>query len=187
MQPSHALPSIIFVAFILFALYRRFRRSIGRQKVHRKWFIARIILLVFSGCVIVATSLSAVGPLPLVGALIGFGVGAAAALYALRLMEFERDEDEVYFTPNPYIGLALSALFIARLVYRFVFQGLLTSNSAPLPLTPSSSPPAGVSDPGIQQAFDPITVSIIFVLFGYYVFYYLGILRQSRELEEREG
>jgi uncharacterized membrane protein YeaQ/YmgE (transglycosylase-associated protein family) len=116
----------IIGAFVLFALYRRFRRTVGRQKVTTKRFIFRTVLLGVGGSALLASLLAGAGLLPLIYALVGLGVGAGATLYRLRLTEFERaPEGGVYFTPNLYLGLAVSALFVGRLLYRFVFPALV--------------------------------------------------------------
>jgi cytochrome b561 len=73
--------------------------------------------------------------------------------------------DGRFYTPHTYIGVAVSALFVGRLLYRFltVYDGALPSNGFP----------------GSYQG-NPFTLAVFGVVVGYYVFYYLGVLQRTR-------
>jgi hypothetical protein len=66
------------------------------------------------------------------------------------------------------MGLAVTALFVGRLIYRFlsVYDGTM---------------PAGAAARGFgaYQA-NPFTLAVFGLLVGYYVLYYLGVLQRTR-------
>ncbi len=175
---SGAATAVLVVLLILFAMFRRLRRLIGRQKlsVGRLWF--RIALFAVIGAVVLVSSV--VHPLALLASVVGLLVGAVLGWLGLRMTSFEQRPDGVYFKPNPYIGFAVFALFLLRLVYRFV-------EVAPMIRSASAAHPSGSLDAynpyGYEQfTTNPLTAAIILVLFGYYVFYYAGLLWRNREL-----
>lgn len=69
--------------------------------------------------------------------------------------------------PHTYLGLTLTALFLIRLVYDF----MLFRQDASLPS-------AGVGSVTFHES--PLTLAVSGAFIGYYIAYYLGVLRRSR-------
>jgi len=155
------LPTALLAPLIAFALYRRFTRTFGRQLLRVRRMVFRLVLL--SVVCVVLLVFSHTGPMlgaALAGALVGLGLAALA----LRHTRFEVEADAVFYTTNGWIGLAVTALFLARLAARLV---ALHAQQAP----------------SIQRS--PLTLAITFVMAGYYLFFYGGVLRRSRSMAMR--
>jgi hypothetical protein len=81
-------------------------------------------------------------------------------VYGLRLTKFEQTAQGLFYTPNAHLGIALSLLFIGRLIYR-AFQIYLS-----------------VGNPSLHDfTRSPLTLAIFGTLAGYYVTYAIGLLR----------
>ncbi|MDR3417665.1 MAG: hypothetical protein P4L83_15920 [Nevskia sp.] len=97
------------------------------------------------------------------------------ALLSLRHTRFETREAQRYYIPNLYIGLAVSALFVARIAYRFaVIYPKLNQAGA------SQDPRAVLASLGSAQTLP--TLALLGVVLGYYASYYGGVLLLSRRL-----
>lgn len=165
--PAH--PSLVvyagIAALVVWRLYSRTRRMIGRQKMsnRRTW-----IRIIFFSVLIAALLLgSAVHPMHAAALLGGIAAGAALGWYGIRLTRFERTPEGLFYTPNLHLGIALSALFIGRLVYRGV---LLYSASA------------SNTFPSAEFSGSPLTLLIFGILAGYYVAYAIGLLLWRRRV-----
>ena len=104
------------------------------------------------------------------GALLaGIAGGAVLGLFGLRYTKFEVTPQGRFYTPHTYIGIAVTALFVGRLLYRFleVYNGVI---------------PAAAAGRGLANAYrhSPFTLAVFGVLVGYYVLYYLGVLQRTR-------
>jgi hypothetical protein len=161
------LPTIIFVPLVAFALYRRVKRSFGRQRVAPKRMIARIILLSVLSVAFLASMPTARG---VTGAAVGTAAGVVLAIYALKHTQYDVTSTGRGYTPNPWIGLVVTALFLGRLGARMfsIYEARV--------LDPSATP-----NPSIQRS--PLTLGIFFVMATYYVAYYAGVLRKARGLD----
>jgi hypothetical protein len=158
---------IMMGAFILFAIYRRVRRNIGRQPVQPMRMRSRMILLSVIGALI---TLGATRDMNLLGAMLaGIAGGAALGWFGLQHTKFEKTEQGDFYTPHTWIGLAVSLLLLGRIAYRFIV------------IYPSLNA-AAQADQNPFAAFQrsPLTLAIFGVLIGYYVFYYAGVLRTSK-------
>ena len=158
---------IIMGAFILFAIYRRVRRNIGRQPVQPMRMRSRMILLSVIGALI---TLGATRDMNLLGAMLaGIAGGVALGWFGLQHTKFEKTEQGDFYTPHTWIGLAVSLLLLGRIAYRFIV------------IYPSLHE-AAQADQNPFAAFQrsPLTLAIFGVLVGYYVFYYAGVLRRSK-------
>jgi hypothetical protein len=170
MTPTALMPAL-FVPLMLFALYRRFRRNFGRQSIQRKRMTFRIGMFCI---VLVLFLMSAVHQMNLlIGAGIGLVLGGALAVLGLRLTKFELAADgQEFYTPNSYIGIVLTAVLVGRLVYRFVVLQPVMAAPHPVPMN---------ADPFAQLAQSPLTLGIFTLLIGYYLVYYIGILREGQK------
>lgn len=143
----------------------RFRRNVGRQTLRPRRLITTICIysvlsvLIGAGALLTSSNLFVFGGL-LVGVLLGAGMG----LYGLHLTRFEPTPSGLFYTPNPYMGVALTTLLVARLAYRAMVLS-----------TPASRANA-------PHAFNsPLTTFLFGLLAGYYVAYYIGVLVRSNE------
>ena len=164
--------AVVFVgvlALLSWRMYSRVRRMVGRQRFYprRPWVTITVFPILLATIGADAFTHGATG----FAVLAGIGVGTALGLYGLLLTKFEDASDGPHYTPNAHIGIALSVVLIARVLYRLV-PAFLTGGG----LTPPE-----------QVARSPLTLSIIGMLAGYYVTYAIGLIRWSRTLRHREA
>ncbi|HEX5459971.1 MAG TPA: hypothetical protein VFX20_08365 [Steroidobacteraceae bacterium] len=167
MDPRLVTPYLI-AALVIFGLYRRMRRSFGRQRVTegRMWLRIGIFTVI---TVLVAASTVAAHDLEVLGGMVaGIACGAVLGYVGLRHTKFEVTSEGRYYTPHTYMGLAVTALFVGRLAYRY-----LSISNGSLP-----SAPAGGGFKAMLHG--PFTFAVLGVLVGYYVLYYLGVLQRTR-------
>lgn len=169
---------LALVALLAFALYRRGRRLIGRQRYRENRVRLRVAVIAV---------LSAVALIPLFrqgsvaqafgAAAAGFVVGAAIALAALRFTQMGRDEHGVWYVPNLYLGIGLIALLVARYGYEYVviFPKLRREAAAA----------AQGATPHVVTV-GPMLHGVLFLVLGYYLFYYGGVLLRARRLPATE-
>ncbi len=170
MTPQALIPALL-VPLIGYRVYRRFRTSFGRQPVQTKRMILRIVIL---SAVATAFLLLALNQITVLGAgVAGLALGGIAGAVGLRLTRFELGSEGNFYTPNPYIGGTLSAILVARLVYRFLVVMPAMQTAAQHAAASGGNPYAG-----FQQS--PLTLAILMVTVGYYVTYYAGILLKVR-------
>jgi hypothetical protein len=150
---------VALIPLIAWRLYRRVRGMIGRQtsRMGRHWTAA-----VFFPVIALAVALGAlVHPEALAGLGAGIVVGAGLAIWGLKLTRFEHTAQGFFYTPNAHIGIALSVVFVARIVWR-LFEMQSVAGQA---VTPQ------------HFAASPLTVAIFGALVGYYTTYAAGLLR----------
>lgn len=166
MDPRQVTPYLI-VALVVWSVYRRMRRSFGRQRVRDRLMWLRVGILTLAAAFIAVAIAHDVDVLGIL--LAGIACGAVLGYVGLRHTKFEVTPEGRFYTPHTYIGLVVTALFLGRLLYRFlgVYNGL--------------APPAasGQNLAAIYQ-HSPFTVAVIGAVVGYYVFYYLGVLQRTR-------
>ncbi|WDS35550.1 hypothetical protein [Pseudoxanthomonas sp.] len=137
-MPAHAVapltPYLSMVAFA-FIYYRRIRRSFGRQQWKSTRAIVRLSILglVTAMLVLAACFLPHVALGIALGALLGAGLG----LLSLRHTHTEWADGSGWYTPNPWIGGALSVVLLGRLIWRwsqgaFSTGGTSGQNASPL-------------------------------------------------------
>ena len=167
---QRAITLVLVSAFVAWAIYRRIRRSIGRQPVSAGRMQTRIVILALALALVVFASRAVHSP-ELAGALLaGLAAGAALGYVGLRHTKFETTPEGSFYTPHTYIGVTVSALLIARVVYRF-------AANFPAPLDAAQAN----GDPLASYQKSPLTLAIFGVVVGYYVLYYAGILMKSRD------
>jgi hypothetical protein len=163
---SRILPWV-FALLIPLALYRRLKRTFGRQLLVPARLIARIVIFLGIG---VALTLSARRfALQELGGLIA---GIALALWGASRTRFTTENGRRYYIPHTYTGIAVTLLFVGRVVYRFA------QSSGSLAAAGDTAPTAGPA--AAMQS--PLTMGIFFVLIGYYVCYYSWVLWKSRHI-----
>ena len=83
-------------------------------------------------------------------------------IFGLSKTLFEPTKAGLFYTPNAHLGIALSLLFVGRIIYRFVEIYAI--------------------DPGAPRdmndfASSPITLAVFGLLAGYYIAYAIGLAR----------
>jgi hypothetical protein len=160
---SPNLVPVVVVSLVAWRLYGRMRRNIGRQPLQPKRLVTRIVIYAVLTCLIAVFSV--IQPRLLLGLGGGLALGLPLALVGLRLTKFEATPAGRFYTPNSYIGSALTILLAARLIYRLMVFSSISNNPA--------QPPAPMHS--------PLTFCVFGLLAGYYMAYYFGVLRRSRK------
>ena len=157
---THLLTVLLVVALIVWRVYSRIRRVIGRQRLSavRPWIT--VVLFPLIAVLVLVTSF--VHPMTGVALVGGAVVGTALGVLGKRLTKFEATPAGLFYTPNAHLGIALSLLMVLRLGYRFVM----------LQMNGQSFDPQSM-----QLAASPLTMAIFGTLAGYYVTYAIGLLR----------
>jgi hypothetical protein len=187
MQPDFSqIGPFLFAVLVVFAIYRRFRRSFGRQPLRPTRMRVRMVLLTFLVCLLLPAALRSTQFLA--AELIGAALGVALAVWGAQRTRFLTQGGQLYYVPHTYTGIAVSLLFLGRLVYRLVqiYDGAHPSRAA---ITVAANAQASAAaDP--MQAFvpasmlrSPLTLGTFFVLAGYYLYYYGWVLWKSKHLE----
>jgi hypothetical protein len=168
MDPKLIMP-IVFGALIAFSIYRRVRRNIGRQPLQPGRMQFRIVFLSMIGALI---AFGASRDINLLGALLaGVAGGAVLGWFGLRHTKFEATGQGNFYTPHTYIGLAVSALLLGRVAYRVlaIYPSMQAAHQAN-------------EDPFASFQRSPLTLAILGVVIGYYICYFIGVLRRNRSL-----
>jgi len=162
MHPPHpsTVTLLVLLPLIAWRVYARFRRMVGRQRLSkvRPW----ITLAIFPALLVLLAVAALTHPERLLWLAGGVGLGAALGVFGLSKTRFEPTPQGLFYTPNAHLGIALSLLFVGRIVYRFVEIYLI--------------------DPGMSQgpadfARSPLTLAVFGLLAGYYISYAIGLLR----------
>jgi hypothetical protein len=169
----------LFAVLVVFAVYRRLRRSFGRQPLRPTRMTIRMVLLTVIVCALMPVALRSPQYLgaELAGAALGIGLGFWGAQRTRFLMVGE----QLYYVPHTYTGIAVSLLFLGRLVYRIVqVYTAAHAQHGPYPADPSQAMgPA-------SMVRSPLTVGIFLVLAGYYLYYYGWVLWKSKHLKTED-
>ncbi|HXP64540.1 MAG TPA: hypothetical protein VN815_03615 [Steroidobacteraceae bacterium] len=164
---------------IVFVIYRRFRRSFGQQLLRPIRMQIRIGLLIVVGGLLLPTVFRS-APFVL-ATLAGTVAGIALAIWGGSRTRFLRTSNQLYYVPHTYTGIAVSLLFLGRLAYRLV--QIFTNPHAMRAM--DSDPSKQVFIPASMLS-SPLTLSLFFVLMGYYVCYYSIVLWKSKRTVPEE-
>ncbi len=165
--PSSFIP-VLATAGIGWIYYRRIRRQFGRQQWQpgpRRW-LRLILMAVLLGGVSLAAFKLADGLLPVAG---GIAIGGLLGWLALRHTQIETVDGTHWYTPNPWIGGALSLLLVGRLAWRWSHGAFVTGNGAAT----------------MQQA-SPLTLAFISTLLAYYLVHGIGLAWHMRQLATQQ-
>ncbi|MFT3761625.1 MAG: hypothetical protein QM761_03235 [Pseudoxanthomonas sp.] len=169
-MPAHSIAPMtpyLATAGIAWLYYRRIRRHFGRQEWRPIRTAVRIALL---SLVAAMLALAAIFLPHVAWGMAGGGVaGAALGLLSLRHTHAEWADGRGWYTPNPWIGGALSVLLVGRLAWRWS-QGAFSSG-------------AGQT---LQQA-SPLTLAIAAALVAYSLVNGVGLLLRMRRLAAATG
>jgi hypothetical protein len=163
LAPSNFVPALLF-SVVAWRVYRRFRRNVGPQLMQPRRIIIRIVI--FSVLSFMMGILSLYHPVLLIGLGAGLLFGVPLALVGLRLTRFETTAEGHFYTPNTYIGVGLSLLLAARLIYRF---------------TVFKSDAASMSQHPLDFTHSTVTLAIFGLLASFYIIYYTGVYMHTRD------
>ncbi|HXI49776.1 MAG TPA: hypothetical protein VNH39_14445 [Steroidobacteraceae bacterium] len=169
----------LIAALAVFVIYRRLRRSFGQQQLRRVRMQVRIAVLSIAGCLLLPVAWRSTEFLS--AALAGVAAGVALAIWGAARTRFLKIDQQLYYVPHTYTGIAVSLLFLGRLVYRFAQVYGSTSTAHAVGADPAA--PAFASSSMLQS---PLTVALFFVLMGYYVCYYSVVLWKSKRVTAEE-
>jgi hypothetical protein len=164
--PSTYFP-LVLIALIAWGFYRRVRRNIGRQRLQPRRMVVRMVLIALITAMFGVFSL--LHTQVMLGFIGGLLLSLPLAYIGLHLTRFEATPEGRFYTPNTYIGVALSGLLIIRVVMQ-MFR--LYSVSPTTGLTYSTLP---------QSA---LTYFLFGLRMGYYMAYYAGVFYRSRRVEK---
>lgn len=155
------LALLFLVPLLVWRIYSRLKKLVARQKSqlwrHRLVAFGVPALIVF----LATTTKFEILPLSSLGA--GVLAGGWLGVLGIKLTRFEQVGKDYFFTQHRYLGLAITMLFIARLLYRGMEIYLNTRLDVPVP-----PPPFGQS---------PLTMAAYGMVTGYYAAYAWGLLR----------
>jgi len=175
---SHIGPYLI-AALAVFVIYRRFRRSFGRQPLRPARMGIRMALLAVVGVSLLPVALKSTDFLAAVIA--GAAIGVALGLWGAKRTRFETVGAALYYVPHTYTGVAVSLLFLGRLVYRVVE---VYSGGHGLDAAGSADPAQGFAAASMVRS--PFTLGLFFALIGYYVCYYSLVLWKSKHIKAED-
>jgi hypothetical protein len=175
-----AAPFLI-AAVVVFAVYRRFRRTFGRQLLRPARMISRIVLLAVVVCALLPMAAHSVEFLA--AQLAGAALGIALGMWGAERTRFQMHDGQMHYLPHTYTGIAISLLFLGRLAFRVVqaYTGPNASHVAYAHAANAADRSQAFAPESMMRS--PLTVGIIFVLAGYYVCYYTRVLWKSKHLK----
>ena len=159
---------ILLVALVLWRIYIRLRRTFGRQPVQPRRITTRVAVLALVGAVLLPASGHTVWTLG--GVLAGAACGVLLALLGLRDTQFEVSAEGRFYTPHTHIGLAVTAVFLGRLIYDLL---LFSRDMQAMSI--------GTKHFTAAEQYNPLTLALSGAFIAYYLAYYVGILRKSRQ------
>jgi len=153
---------IVFGGLIAWSIYRRIRRNIGEQKLRPVRIVISLVVMSLFTTLFLVVSLS---QLPVLAAMAGgLAAGAGLGFLGLRFTRFRTLGRDHFYTPNAYIGSALSLLFTGRMLYR-MWQLRSTGMTTDQP----------------QLFLTPFTLFLFGLIAGYYIVYYIGLFVHTHD------
>lgn len=187
MDPRYITP-VLITALIVWGLYRRARRFIGRQPLQPGRLKTRVVIFSIIGLLLLVTTARETAAALLAGGCLG----AALGWLGLKYTRFETTPEGRFYTPHAYIGLIVAAVLVGRLLYRFVIlysgtHGFAAFDPGAGPNAFAAAGPPGASGPyAFQNPYGglktPLTYVIFGVLVGYYIAYFSGVLSKSSQM-----
>jgi hypothetical protein len=180
-DPHNLGGTVIFMTFVLFILYRRFRRNFGKQRLNPGYMVFRMVVLCVLGALLLIPTFFSQDLA--VMTLIGTALGVGLAIWAAKHTKFLREDGVLYYLPHTYAGMIVTALFVGRLGYKIlVMSQPHVMGGATMDMNPGLSDFGGFS--GIYH--NPWTRLVFFILIGYYVYYYWYVLHESKHLKDSD-
>ena len=164
--PSSFTP-LLFMAGIGWIYYRRIRRQFGRQQWRPgagRWVRLILLTVLLVGISVAASTI----PNALLPVAAGIAIGALLGWLALRHTHIETVDGTHWYTPNPWIGGALSLLLVGRLAWRWSHGAFMSGDGAS----------------AMQQA-SPLTLAFVSTLLAYYLVQGIGLAWRMQQLTTR--
>jgi len=162
---AHPITPYLFTGLVGLAYLRRIAGNFGRQpwRPVRTGIRLGLLSLALLALLIAAAFVPGAG----LAVSVGLAIGATLAGFALHHNHAEIVDGKPGYTPNPWIGGALSLLLVGRLLWRMghVDVATMTSGSA-----------------GFGQQASPLTLGIAATLVAFYVVNSAGLFVQMRRL-----
>jgi hypothetical protein len=159
--------SLAIAALVVLAIYRRLRRSFGKQELQPRRMVFRIAVLLALGASLMPAAMRS-GEFMIAEAA-GAATGVALAAWGAKRTRYVKYGGRLYYVPHTYTGIAVSLLVLGRIVYRGVEIYMAGADSAQR-----------------SAVRNPLTVALLFVLIGYYVFYYSRVLWKSKRVNPED-
>jgi hypothetical protein len=141
----------LIAAGVMLLVYRRLRRSFGRQPLRPVPMAIRVALLCVLAISLLPLAVKSI--LSLATEAAGLTAGIALGVWGARRTRYQSVGGQLYYLPHTYTGIVVSLIFIGRLVYR-------------LAQTRGSAVMIG----------SPATIGPLFLVIGYYLCYYGWLL-----------
>jgi hypothetical protein len=154
------LGSVAVGALAVAMIARRVHRTIARQALRPRQLLTRAVVLALVAVLLVIGS--AGHGTALLASVAGIAVGAALGVFGTHHTVFETTAEGRFFTPPRRIGLAVVAIFLARLGYRFITM---------------PSPVSGNAHALAMMQRSPLTLASAGLVLGYYLAFSVGVLR----------
>ncbi|GGH87830.1 disulfide bond formation protein DsbB [Pullulanibacillus pueri] len=174
----HQYSTVLIIILIAFAIYRRIRRNIGWQPLSLTRLKIRMVLFVVIGLIFFAGSI--MHPLSLISDVIGIAIGIGLAYYGIKHTRFETRGGQWFYQPNTWIGGVVTLLFLGRFLYRFYTMYEIGAFNN----TQSTSLSSGNMDAFNLSGSSPWSTGLILIMFAYYIFYYIHLMRKEKDLEQ---
>jgi len=165
---------ILIFALAVLVVCRRFRRAVARQKV-RYWLLTLSVVslsLFFLSLIIRVGLRPPLVPGMVVGSLLGLSMG----WFSLRFTEFLREEDAVFYRPNPYLGISVFFVVAGWLTWRFYALRQVFSEAGG---TQNST--TGMAEQ-LMAVQTPWSIMMLAFLISYHLPFLLGVILRARRL-----
>jgi hypothetical protein len=159
---------VAITAFIVWRIYRRLRRNIGRQPLRPRRILIRLVIL----CLAVLGIAVILYPFPhaLAGFAAGILLGATLGFFGLRLTKFETTSEGHFYIPDTRMGVGITLLLTGRIIYRLVVPPDFT-------LVPGHPSPR----------WSPLTFFLAGITIGYFIVYSTGLYLHSRDKNKQQN
>ncbi|MFH5181559.1 hypothetical protein ACHHV8_02380 [Paenibacillus sp. TAB 01] len=168
---QHLGTTVGMTVLIGFILYRRFKRTVGFQKLTRSRFWFRIVLFSLVGCIFLY--LGFLHPSNLIADGIGLLCGLVLSHLAVKHTQLEKREDGWYYSTHLGVQIAVLLLLVARVGYKVLTMYTMSPEAIA----------AANADPAQQFTKDPLTAGIFFVMVSFYIRFFLHLLGETKKLE----
>lgn len=163
---------LIVLPLIAWRIVVRFKRMTQRQRLSRvrPWIQLTVFpLLLWFLAMAAFVPPNPPQPRKLIWLALGVALGGVIALYGLKRTQFEKTPEGLFYTPDAKLGIALSMLFVARVVYR-LGELIVVGQHA---------------QEGLDFALSPYTLAPIGLFSGYFIVYAIGLLVWRRNALKR--
>jgi energy-converting hydrogenase Eha subunit A len=159
---------LILVPLLVWRIYSRVKKLMQRQESHlwRHWAAA----ILFPLAIIAAGTGAVTDQLALACLAAGTLAGAWAGVWGVKLTRFEYTGKSFFYTPNLHMGIAVTMLFTARIIYRGLELYMNSREAMPAPMP----------KPSHDFTQSPLTMLTFGLLAAYYASYAVGLLRWRR-------